>query len=99
MSTLTQEVLAGGEADQPRQYSVWSDLRAMKFLAQVQQDMRSLKAANARLQTSLVLSVVILAGVTIALGTWLTLTHNQLQILRQQVPATPESAPAPRRDL
>jgi uncharacterized membrane protein YhaH (DUF805 family) len=70
---------------QPRQYSVWSDLRAMKFLSQVQDEMRLLKSAHSRLQFWMAIAIVLLGGVTIALTVGLILTYNQLQEVQRQI--------------
>lgn len=88
---LTNEDSSPNEPQQSRQYSVWSDLRAMKFLGQVQQEMRSLKAKSSRLQLALVVSVLILGGTTIAMAVMLAVTYSQLQDLRRQLqPAQPQ---------
>lgn len=71
--------------NESRQYSVWSDLRAMKFLGQVQQDMRGIKTSTSRLQLWLGVSVVILGGAAIALTVALVITYNQLQDVRRQI--------------
>ncbi|MGJ3248532.1 MAG: hypothetical protein ACFE0I_20920 [Elainellaceae cyanobacterium] len=71
--------------NQPRQYTVWSDLRAMKFLSETQDDLRSLKTSTHRLQVWLAIAVIVLGGVAIALTVGLILTHNQLQDVKQQL--------------
>ncbi|HHP7244951.1 MAG TPA: hypothetical protein ACFE0H_09730 [Elainellaceae cyanobacterium] len=71
--------------NQPRQYTVWSDLRAMKFLSETQDDLRSLKTSTNRLQVWLTIAVIVLGGVAIALTVGLILTYNQLQDVEQQL--------------
>ncbi|MBE9118119.1 hypothetical protein IQ249_19680 [Lusitaniella coriacea LEGE 07157] len=61
-----------------RQHSVWSDLRAMRLLAQVEKDISALKASNVQLRFLLLLSVVILGGSVIVLATLLGTTHNRI---------------------
>lgn len=70
--------------NEARQYSVWSDLRAMKFLGQVQQDMRSLKAGQNRLQLWLIIALSVTSVLWVALAIWLGITFGQLQNLREQ---------------
>lgn len=71
--------------NQPRQYSVWSDLRAMKFLSQVQDEMRSLDASNRRLKFGLAIAFILLGTACIALTVGLVLTYNQLRDVQQQL--------------
>ncbi len=74
---------------EPRQYSVWSDLRAMRLLSQVQKDIDALKASQARLRLLLTLPILILAISVLGLSGMLFVTYSQvqeLQQLRQQNP-------------
>jgi anti-sigma-K factor RskA len=73
------------QQNEARQYTVWSDLRAMKFLGQVQQDMRSLQSGQNRLQFWLIMALSITGVLWIALAICLGITFGQLQNLRQQV--------------
>lgn len=84
-----------GEQHSARQYTVWSDLRAMRFLSQVQQDMRSLKTSNSRLQLLLTIVTLVLGGITIALAIFLGVLYNQMQDLRQEVQELPRSQVLP----
>jgi subtilase family serine protease len=75
-----------------RQYTVWSDLRAMKFLSQAQQDMRSLKAATNRLQILLALAVLALGISVVVLAVFLMSARQDIEQLREQLPAASPSA-------
>lgn len=56
---------------------VWSDLRAIRFISQLQREVQSLKVANSRLRMFLALSVI-------ALGSGLiTLTYFQFRLYEQ----------------
>ncbi|NJL39415.1 MAG: hypothetical protein HC879_08735 [Leptolyngbyaceae cyanobacterium SL_5_9] len=88
---MIQEEISQDSNNQPRPYSVWSDLRAMKFLGQVQQEMRSLKSSNARLQFWLSVTVMLLGGTMVAIAVALAITYTQLQQLRQQIQSLPTS--------
>lgn len=66
-----------------RQHSVWSDLRAMRLLAQVEKDISALKASNVQLRFLLLLSVVILGGSVIVLATLFGTTYNRIQQIEQ----------------
>lgn len=89
---LQEEEISKDNNNQPRSYSVWSDLRAMKFLGQVQQEMRSLKNSNDRLQFWLSVTVLLLGGTTLTIAIVLAITYTQLQQLRQQIQAPATSS-------
>lgn len=78
-----------GDGQQPRTYSVWSDLRAMKFLGQVQQEMRTLRASNARLQFLLGLSVLVLGGGLAVVAVFTVIAYNRIATLQQQIQSLP----------
>jgi subtilase family serine protease len=80
------------EGLEARQYTVWSDLRAMKFLSQAQQDMRSLKAATNRLHILLALAVLALGISMVVLAVFLVSARRDIEQLREQLPAASPSA-------
>ena len=53
---------------------VWSDLRAIRFISQLQMEVQSLKVANSRLRMFLALSVIALGSALV------TLTYFQLRL-------------------
>lgn len=82
---MTQERDLDNKPRQSRQYSVWSDLRAMKFLSQVQDEMRSLEASNRRIKSGLAITIIVLGSACIALTIGLVLIRGQLQDVRQEM--------------
>jgi len=74
----------GKESRESRYSSVWSDLRAMKLLEKLQQDVRELKAAQRRLLVALLVVFILLGGG----GAFLWIVYSQLQQLRSQPEAT-----------
>ena len=59
--------------------SIWSDLRAIRVINGLQQEVQSLEASVKRLQILLVLSIVILGGSIAAISPLGAITYNQLQ--------------------
>ena len=59
--------------------SIWSDLRAIRVINGLQQEVQSLEASVKRLQIFLVLSIVILGGSIAAISPLGAMTYNQLQ--------------------
>ncbi|WP_072622676.1 hypothetical protein [Spirulina major] len=77
--------------DQPRQYTVWSDLRAMRLLAELQKDVQQLQAAQARWQFLVMVGLVVLAGGLVAIASVLTLAYSDIQNLKSPA-SEPQSA-------
>lgn len=88
-----------GDGQQPRAYSVWSDLRAMKFLGQVQQEMRTLRASNTRLQFLLGLSVLVLGGGLAVVAVFTLIAYNRISTLQQQIQSLPPQSSLPQPAL
>ncbi|NEP50051.1 MAG: hypothetical protein F6K65_15015 [Moorea sp. SIO3C2] len=59
--------------------SIWSDLRAIRVINGLQQEVQSLEASVKRIQILLVLSIVILGGSIAAISPLGAITYNQLQ--------------------
>jgi hypothetical protein len=77
--------------DQPRQYTVWSDLRAMRLLADLQKDVQQLQAAQARWHFIVMVGMVVLAGGLVAIASVLTLVYGEIDALKTPAPE-PQSA-------
>lgn len=75
------------ESRESRYGSVWSDLRAIKLLERLQQDVQNFKAAQRNLQIALVMAFILLGGGAVFLG----IIYNQLQQLRSQPETTNSS--------
>jgi hypothetical protein len=77
--------------DQPRQYTVWSDLRAMRLLADLQKDVQQLQAAQARWHFIVMVGLVVLAGGLVAIASVLMLAYGEIDNLKAPAPE-PQSA-------
>jgi hypothetical protein len=83
-NTGNDESRESRQSRESRHSSVWSDLRAMRLLERLQQDVQKMKTAQRNLQIAIVIAFILLGGGAVVLG----IIYNQLQQLRSQ----PEAA-------
>ena len=81
MTNNQPEIIANSE--QERQFSIWSDLRAMKLISQMQQDIKDLEKSKNRLQLFLIITIIIFSFGLVGLGTIVSINSNQIQQLQE----------------
>ncbi len=81
MTNNQPEIIANSE--QERQFSIWSDLRAMKLISQMQQDIKDLEKSKNRLQLFLIITIIIFSVGLVGLGTVVSINSNQIQQLQE----------------
>ncbi len=86
-NTGNDESRESRQSRESRHSSVWSDLRAMRLLERLQQDVQKMKTAQRNLQIALVMAFILLGGGAVFLG----IIYNQLQQLRSQQEASQPS--------
>ena len=81
MTNNQPEIIANSE--QERQFSIWSDLRAMKLINQMQKDIKDLEKSKNRLQLFLIITIIIFSVGLVGLGTVVSINSNQIQQLQE----------------